>query len=96
MVMMTHLALGETTFNGHQEQRLETRSYSRGDLLFIEGDSAEGAFVLREGRVKLSICSRSGKVTIIRIAEPGEYLGLAAALARTEHDCTSGRLASVE
>src|SRR5256885_441346 len=35
--------------------------YPRGSLLFEEGQTARGIFVLCEGRVKLSVCSETGK-----------------------------------
>ena len=37
-------------------------------------------FVLCEGRAKLSTTSRDGKTLIVRIAEPGEILGLHAVI----------------
>src|SRR5947209_15381124 len=49
--------------------------YPRGSLLFEEGQTARGIFVLCEGRVKLSVCSETGKRLTLRIASPGEVLG---------------------
>jgi CRP/FNR family transcriptional regulator len=49
-------------------------------ILFAEGHEAHGVFVLCRGRVKLSFSSVDGKTIIIRIAQPGELLGLSAAL----------------
>ena len=59
--------------------RLNT--YPAGAVLFVEGQMPRGAFVLCSGKVKLSTTSREGKVLILRIAEPGEVLGLSAAIA---------------
>ena len=50
--------------------------YPRGTTLFEEGRSARGIFVLCEGRAKLSVCSENGKRLTLRIAGPGEVLGL--------------------
>lgn len=50
--------------------------YPRGAKLFVEGQPARGIFILCSGRMKLSICSADGKVLILRIAEPGEVVGL--------------------
>jgi CRP/FNR family transcriptional regulator, cyclic AMP receptor protein len=52
----------------------------RGTVLFREGQSAKGVFVLCEGRARLSVCSESGKHLTLHIAAPGEVLGLSAAL----------------
>ena len=46
-----------------------------GTILFREGHPGCGIFVLCEGRVKLSVCSESGKRLTLRIAGPGEVLG---------------------
>src|SRR5437879_7856164 len=52
----------------------------RNTVLFREGQPARGVFVLCEGRAKISVCSESGKRLTLRIAVPGEVLGLSAAL----------------
>jgi CRP/FNR family transcriptional regulator len=44
--------------------------------VFVEGQSPCGIFILCQGRAKLSTTSRDGKTLIVRIAEPGEVLGL--------------------
>jgi CRP/FNR family transcriptional regulator, cyclic AMP receptor protein len=64
-------------------------SRPRGATLFREGQPARGIFVLCDGRAKLSVCSESGKRMILRIAGPGEILGLSAALAGTPHEVTA-------
>ena len=46
--------------------------YPRGTVLFREGLPRSGMFVLCEGRIKLSLCSESGKRLTLRIAGPGE------------------------
>lgn len=51
-------------------------AYPDGSVLFVEGDEPRGAFVLCRGRVKLSVTSGEGKTLILRIAGPGEVLGL--------------------
>lgn len=54
--------------------------YPGGAVLFVEGQVARGAFVLCSGRVKLSTTSREGKVLIVKMAQPGEVLGLSAVI----------------
>jgi CRP/FNR family transcriptional regulator len=51
--------------------------------------AARGVFILCEGRAKLSVCSESGKRLILRIAVPGEVLGLSATLTGTAHEVTA-------
>ena len=53
-------------------------AYPKGAVLFVEGQAPRGIFVLCKGRVKLSICATDGKTLILKIAEPGEVLGLSA------------------
>jgi CRP/FNR family transcriptional regulator len=45
-------------------------------VVLVEGQSPCGIFILCQGRAKLSATSREGKTLMIRIAEPGEILGL--------------------
>lgn len=66
-----------------------TNTYPKGSLLYLEGQTANGVYVLCQGRVKLSICSPDGKSIILRIAEPGEVLGLNAAVNDTLLDSTA-------
>lgn len=66
-----------------------TKAYSKGMLLFVEGQPSKGVFVLCQGRVKLSTCSPDGKILILGIAEAGEVLGLSAAVNGTEYETTA-------
>jgi CRP/FNR family transcriptional regulator len=61
----------------------------RNTVLFREGQPARGVFVLCEGRAKLSVCSESGKRLTLRIAVPGEVLGLSASLSGTPYEVTA-------
>lgn len=64
-------------------------SYPKGAVLFVEGQSARGIFLLCAGRAKLSICSKDGKASIMRIAEPGEILGLSATISGKPYKATA-------
>lgn len=55
-------------------------AYPRGAVLFLEGQDARGVFLLCRGRVKLTINSPDGRALIFKIAEPGEALGISAAV----------------
>ena len=60
-----------------------------GALIFVEGQNPRGVFALCEGRVKLSTSSRLGKTFILRIAQPGEVLGLHAVVAGKAYELTA-------
>ena len=66
--------------------------YPRGATLFNEGRQPRGVFVLCDGRAKLSICSESGKRLMLRIAGPGEVLGLSAAMSGEPYELTAETL----
>jgi CRP/FNR family cyclic AMP-dependent transcriptional regulator len=55
-------------------------AYPQGAVLFVEGQMPRGIFVLCKGSVKLSITSTSGRTMIVKLAEPGEVLGLSATI----------------
>ena len=67
-------------------------SYPAGALLFLEKQDPRGVFVLCEGQVKLSISSSAGKTLILRIAKPGEILGLMATMAGVPYEVTAETL----
>jgi CRP/FNR family transcriptional regulator len=58
-------------------------SFPPGAVLFVEGQSPRGVYIICSGRVKLTTTSREGKTLILRIAQAGEILGL--------HGTVSGR-----
>jgi CRP/FNR family cyclic AMP-dependent transcriptional regulator len=66
-----------------------TNAYPKGATLFMEGQPSNGIYMLCQGRVKLSTCSRDGKVIILRIAEAGEVLGLSAAVSDLNYEATA-------
>lgn len=55
--------------------------YPRGAVLFGEGETPNGLFILCSGQVKLSVGSSSGHIINLRIVEPGESLGLSSVIA---------------
>jgi CRP/FNR family transcriptional regulator, cyclic AMP receptor protein len=66
-----------------------TSTYPQGAVLFVETQAARGIYVICSGQVKLSVSSSEGKTLILRIAKPGEVLGLTAALADTPYEVTA-------
>lgn len=57
-----------------------TGAYPKGALLFVEGEQPRGVFVLCRGRAKLTTTSTEGRTLIVKIASPGEILGVSAAI----------------
>jgi CRP/FNR family cyclic AMP-dependent transcriptional regulator len=64
-------------------------TYPEGAILFLEKQEPRGIFVLCAGEVKLSISSSVGKTLILRIARPGEVLGLMATVAGVPYEVTA-------
>ncbi len=54
--------------------------FPEGAVIFVEGQAPRGVFMLCQGQAKLSTTSRDGKTFILRIAKPGEILGLQASI----------------
>ena len=63
--------------------------YPGSAILFVEGQSPRGVLVLCSGKVKLSTTSRDGKVLILKMAGPGEALGLSAVISGTPYELTA-------
>jgi len=70
----------------------DTVTHAKGILLFVEGESPRGIFVLCQGRVKLSVCSGTGKTLIFKIAETGAVLGLCATINGQPYELTAETL----
>jgi CRP/FNR family transcriptional regulator len=64
-------------------------TYPDGAVLFLEKQDPRGVFVLCAGEVKLSISSSGGKTLILRIAKPGEVLGLMSTLSGMPYEVTA-------
>ena len=61
---MSHIAL-----------RARGQRKARGEFIYMPGDPADFVYILRQGRVKLSVLSESGKEVAIDIIQPGEIFG---------------------
>lgn len=66
-----------------------SKLYPRNAVLFNEGHVALGVYVLCTGSAKISICSADGKKLILRIAKPGDVLGLYAGLTGRPYEATA-------
>jgi CRP/FNR family transcriptional regulator len=72
------------------EQEALTTSYPTGAVLFAEGQAPRGVFIVRRGRVKLSICGSDGRTLILRIVDAGCPLGVAAVVSGRQYEATAG------
>jgi CRP/FNR family cyclic AMP-dependent transcriptional regulator len=71
------------------EQTSHHTTLPAGAILFVEGQTPRGIFVLCSGRVKLSTASREGKVLILKFAESGDVLGLSAVISEMNYEMTA-------
>lgn len=71
------------------EQASLTTTYPTGAMLFAEAQSPRGVFIVRRGRVKLSICGSDGRTLILRIVESGCPLGVAAVISGRPYEATA-------
>lgn len=60
-----------------------------GALLFVEGQTPRGVFILCSGKVKLSTTSKEGKVLILKQVEAGDVMGLSAAISGTNYEMSA-------
>ncbi|MFI5247963.1 MAG: Crp/Fnr family transcriptional regulator [Nitrospirales bacterium] len=63
-------------------------TFPTGTLIFVEGQAPRGVFILCHGRVKLMSTNRDGKTFIMKIAQPGEILGLNAVVTGRPYELT--------
>jgi len=61
----------------------------RGAKLFQENSPSQGVFVICSGQVKLSCTSREGRTLILKIAMPGDVLGLGAVISGSKYEVTA-------
>ncbi|MEO6486591.1 MAG: cyclic nucleotide-binding domain-containing protein, partial [Thermoanaerobaculia bacterium] len=69
-----------------------TSVYPKGSTLFVEGEQPRGVFIICSGKVKLTTSSTEGKTLIIKIAEPGEVLGVSAAILGKQYEVSAETL----
>lgn len=67
-------------------------AYPPNSMLFLENEPARGIYLLCSGEVKLSVSSRGGKTLILRIARPGDILGLTANMSGAPYEASAETL----
>lgn len=69
-------------------------AYTEGVVIFAEQQACRGIYLVCEGEVKLTVTSRTGKNLLLKIAKPGEVLGLQSALSGEAYESTAEALHS--
>jgi CRP/FNR family cyclic AMP-dependent transcriptional regulator len=80
--------LGETALLDYAKIGVED-SFARGMTLFQEGGRSKSVYVVCTGQVKLFCTSREGNTLILKIAMPGDVLGLGAVLSDSNYEVTA-------
>src|SRR5215475_9979504 len=61
--------------------------YSKGQVVFTQGEPADSVFFIQEGRVKIAVVSAQGKEAVVAFLKAGDFVG--------EGCCLTGRLRRV-
>jgi CRP/FNR family transcriptional regulator, cyclic AMP receptor protein len=91
------------SYSGLAEERLaalekieHATNFPEGAIIFMEGQPARGVYVVRQGRVKLLTTNSEGRTLILKIAKPGEALGLNSVITGKAYDVTAEILQPTE
>src|SRR6202162_4201791 len=60
-----------STINGGRK----IQAFSKKQTIFVQGDSSDSVFYIKEGRVKLTVVSKVGKKATIGILNEGAFFG---------------------
>ena len=71
-------------------------AFAKGAILFMEGQEAKGVYILRKGRARLTASAADGKMLLLRIAQPGELIGLPGTIAGNTYVLTAEALEPIE
>ncbi|HEX8889274.1 MAG TPA: Crp/Fnr family transcriptional regulator [Pyrinomonadaceae bacterium] len=71
----------------------QTISYPKGSIIFAEGEEPQGVYLLSQGKAKLVLDRDRKRERIVRIAGPGEVLGLSATISGEPYEVSVETLA---
>lgn len=66
-----------------------SKTFSRGDMLYREGDSVQQVLLLTSGVVKVTQLGTKGAEVILRLAVPGDVIGALGLLSTGKHGTTA-------
>jgi len=72
---MTKPAFNPKTFLSTAGTGREMMSFSRGQTIYAQGDTADALFVIQTGKVKLSVKSQAGKEATLDILSNDDFVG---------------------
>jgi CRP/FNR family transcriptional regulator, cyclic AMP receptor protein len=67
----------------------QSSTYPAGAFLFFEKEANRGIYILCSGQIKLSVSSSGGKTLILKLARPGEILGLSSTLLSQPYEASA-------
>ena len=70
--------------------------YAKGTTLFRESETVNGVYVICTGQVKLFCMSKEGKTLILKIAMPGDVLGLGVVISGDVYEVTAETIAPTQ
>ncbi len=73
-----------------------TAIHPKASLLFNEGEIPRAVFILCNGRAKVTTSSAEGKTLIVRIAEPGQVLGVSATILGQPYEVSAETLEAMQ
>ncbi len=71
------------------ESIIESNYYTKGNLVFREGEQSESLFIVNNGLIKLTQNNTEGKQHVLRFLFPGDYFGQFALLHNKRHYATA-------
>jgi CRP-like cAMP-binding protein len=67
-------------------KRTQVKHYKKKEIIFTEGDSPQGLYYLRSGKVKLFKSHELGKDLITHLLQPGDFFGYLSLLQNTPYN----------
>lgn len=52
-----------------------SRTYAKGEMIYMAGEKGEKLFVIHRGKVKITRISESGREQVVRVLGPGDFMG---------------------
>jgi CRP-like cAMP-binding protein/DNA-binding NarL/FixJ family response regulator len=77
-------------------ERQQLKHYKKRDIIFSEGDTPQGLYLLNSGKVKLFKSHELGKDLIIKLLQPGDFFGYMALLEDEFHTISAEALEDSE
>lgn len=85
--------LGKLALKELDEVRVLT-TFPAGALLFTEGQDPQGVYIVCQGKVKMYTNSRDGKTMIVRLAGPGDVIGVNSTITSRPYETSAAAMES--